>query len=83
MHSRDGRVVLIDFGLARAVSPAAGTAIGTGGYAPPEQYQGLAELAPASAAIASAGIPTATDISAARVPAASGAGSAAIIPTAL
>ncbi len=43
MHSRDGRVVLIDFGLARAVSPAAGTAIGTGGYAPPEQYQGLAD----------------------------------------
>jgi serine/threonine protein kinase len=43
MHSRDGRVVLIDFGLARAVTAAAGTAIGTGGYAPPEQYQGLAD----------------------------------------
>jgi hypothetical protein len=43
MHSRDGRVVLIDFGLARVVTSAAGTAIGTGGYAPPEQYQGLAD----------------------------------------
>jgi hypothetical protein len=43
MRSRDGRVVLIDFGLARVVTPAGGTAIGTGGYAPPEQYQGLAD----------------------------------------
>lgn len=39
----DGQVVLIDFGIARPISRAGATAIGTGGYAPPEQYQGLAE----------------------------------------
>jgi serine/threonine protein kinase len=39
----DGRVTLIDFGIARAMAPTGGTAIGTGGYAPPEQYQGLAD----------------------------------------
>jgi serine/threonine protein kinase len=43
MRRTDGRVVLIDFGLARAVVQRGGTAIGTAGYAPPEQYQGLAD----------------------------------------
>jgi serine/threonine protein kinase len=43
MRRPDGRVALIDFGLARAVAQRGGTAIGTGGYAPPEQYQGLAD----------------------------------------
>lgn len=39
-----GRVRLIDFGVARAFTPrTTGTAIGTPGYAAPEQYQGLAE----------------------------------------
>jgi len=44
MRRLDGRVVLIDFGIARAMTTAGGTAIGTGGYAPPEQYQGLADV---------------------------------------
>ena len=39
----NGQVVLIDFGIARPFVNAGATAIGTGGYAPPEQYQGLAE----------------------------------------
>ncbi len=39
----DGRVTLVDFGIARPTVVAGGTAIGTGGYAPPEQYQGLAD----------------------------------------
>jgi len=40
----DDSVVLIDFGIARLFVPTrAGTVIGTPGYAPPEQYQGLAE----------------------------------------
>ena len=44
MRRPDGRAVLIDFGIARvATGPLGGTAIGTGGYAPPEQYQGLAD----------------------------------------
>lgn len=43
MRRLDGRVVIIDFGIARAMVPIGGTAIGTGGYAPPEQYQGLAD----------------------------------------
>lgn len=43
MLRSDGRVTLIDFGIARSVVASGGTAIGTGGYAPPEQYQGLAE----------------------------------------
>jgi WD40 repeat protein len=38
-----GQVVPIDFGIARPVATAGATAIGTGAYAPPEQYQGLAE----------------------------------------
>lgn len=44
MLRRDGRVMMIDFGIARFFNPIArGTMIGTPGYAPPEQYQGLAE----------------------------------------
>ncbi len=40
------QIRLIDFGIARAITrQAQGTAIGTPGYAPPEQYQGLAEPA--------------------------------------
>ncbi|MDW8058998.1 MAG: serine/threonine-protein kinase [Thermomicrobium sp.] len=40
----DGTIVLIDFGIARLFQPAArGTTIGTEGYAPPEQYRGIAE----------------------------------------
>ncbi|NJN65491.1 MAG: PQQ-binding-like beta-propeller repeat protein [Chloroflexaceae bacterium] len=39
------RVVLIDFGIARILDPTQrkGTMIGTEGYAPPEQYRGVAE----------------------------------------
>jgi serine/threonine-protein kinase len=41
-----GEIRLIDFGIARVFTQQAhGTAIGTPGYAPPEQYQGLAEPA--------------------------------------
>lgn len=40
----DGSVVLIDFGIARTFQPMQrGTMIGTEGYAPPEQYRGVAE----------------------------------------
>jgi eukaryotic-like serine/threonine-protein kinase len=40
----DGRVALIDFGIARTFQPLQkGTMIGTEGYAPPEQYRGIAE----------------------------------------
>ena len=46
MLTSDGRIRLIDFGIARVFSrQSKGTAIGTPGYAPPEQYQGLAEPA--------------------------------------
>ncbi|MDQ7821523.1 MAG: protein kinase, partial [Candidatus Eremiobacteraeota bacterium] len=39
-----GRVYLVDFGIARVFMPARkGTAIGTSGYAAPEQYKGAAE----------------------------------------
>lgn len=41
--SEDGRIMLIDFGLARTVNPDSfteKTAVGTMGYAPMEQYQG-------------------------------------------
>jgi len=41
----DGSLVLLDLGVARTVERAPGTAIGTPGYAPPEQYQGLADEA--------------------------------------
>lgn len=46
MLHRDGRVILVDFGIARSVSPdtdLSGTAVGTDGYAPPEQLRGMAE----------------------------------------
>lgn len=43
MIERDGSVKLIDFGIAKLFKPAErGTQIGTPGYAPPEQYQGIA-----------------------------------------
>jgi len=43
MIDTNGNVKLIDFGIARVFQPLqAGTIIGTPGYAPPEQYQGLA-----------------------------------------
>jgi serine/threonine protein kinase/outer membrane protein assembly factor BamB len=39
----DGRIVLIDFGIAKHFQPVQkGTMIGTEGYAPPEQYEGIA-----------------------------------------
>jgi serine/threonine-protein kinase len=39
----DGRLAVVDFGIARPYRPhQIGTVIGTPGYAPPEQYQGLA-----------------------------------------
>ncbi|HEU4325189.1 MAG TPA: serine/threonine-protein kinase [Roseiflexaceae bacterium] len=42
----DGRIQLIDFGIAKVLqSGVRGTQIGTPGYAPPEQYQGLATAA--------------------------------------
>ena len=46
MLHKDGRVILIDFGIARSVNEASQstkTSIGTVGYAPIEQYQGRAE----------------------------------------
>jgi len=46
MLHRDGRVFLIDFGIARVVQEASQTkktAIGTQGYAPPEQIRGQVE----------------------------------------
>lgn len=40
----DGKISLIDFGIARTFQPLQkGTMIGTEGYAPPEQYRGIAE----------------------------------------
>ncbi len=46
MLTPQDQIRLIDFGIARAITrQAQGTAIGTPGYAPPEQYQGLAEPA--------------------------------------
>jgi len=40
-----GRIILLDFGVARAACSApVGTAIGTPGYAAPEQYQGIADI---------------------------------------
>ena len=40
----DGSATLLDLGVARPLARgAAGTAMGTPGYAPPEQYQGLAD----------------------------------------
>src|SRR5437763_16484142 len=44
MLTRDGRIMLIDFGIAKIFQTVRkGTMIGTEGYAPPEQYRGLAE----------------------------------------
>ena len=50
MRTPNGDLFLIDFGIARALDPATpggslrpGTMIGTPGYAPLEQYQGMAE----------------------------------------
>lgn len=42
----DDRIVLIDFGIARIFLPnqRKGTMIGTEGYAPPEQYRGIADV---------------------------------------
>ena len=46
MLTPEGEVRVIDFGIARLFTrKLTGTAIGTPGYAPPEQYQGLAEPA--------------------------------------
>jgi hypothetical protein len=46
MRTPQDRIRLIDFGIARVFARRTqGTAIGTPGYAPPEQYQGLAEPA--------------------------------------
>jgi Protein kinase domain len=46
MLTPEGQIRVIDFGIARLFSrKSTGTAIGTPGYAPPEQYQGLAEPA--------------------------------------
>src|SRR6202453_13962 len=44
MIDKDGRAMLIDFGIARFLPPGGrGTQIGSVGYAPPEQYMGKAE----------------------------------------
>src|SRR5580658_2536299 len=44
MLTEKGRVVLVDFGIARLFKSARkGTMIGTLGFAPPEQYQGVAD----------------------------------------
>src|SRR5258708_3157926 len=44
MLNANGRVVLVDFGIARLFKAARkGTMIGTLGFAPPEQYQGLVD----------------------------------------
>lgn len=43
IDAQDGKVKLVDFGIAKFFKPTErGTQIGTPGYAPPEQYQGLA-----------------------------------------
>ncbi|HVC79477.1 MAG TPA: serine/threonine-protein kinase [Chloroflexota bacterium] len=43
-HAQTGKLVLVDFGVARRATPGQiGTAVGTPGYAAPEQYQGLAD----------------------------------------
>src|SRR5579863_2442010 len=44
MIAKDGRAMLIDFGIARFLPPGGrGTQIGSVGYAPPEQYMGNVE----------------------------------------
>lgn len=42
-NDKDGRIVLIDFGIARVTNPGEGLWIGTPGYAPPEQQYGRPE----------------------------------------
>ncbi|MBA3534318.1 MAG: PQQ-binding-like beta-propeller repeat protein [Ardenticatenales bacterium] len=43
MLRTDGQIVLVDFGIAKHFQPVQkGTMIGTEGYAPPEQYEGVA-----------------------------------------
>jgi len=43
LRGADKRLVVVDFGIARPfVAGQVGTVVGTPGYAPPEQYQGLA-----------------------------------------
>jgi serine/threonine protein kinase len=45
MIDKDGRAMLVDFGIARFLPPGGrGTQIGSVGYAPPEQYMGKTEL---------------------------------------
>ncbi len=44
MLNDDNRIVLVDFGIARAFQVGEkGTMVGTEGYSPPEQYKGIAE----------------------------------------
>jgi serine/threonine-protein kinase len=43
LNASDGRILLIDFGIARATNPSGGYWIGTAGYAPPEQQAGKHE----------------------------------------
>jgi serine/threonine protein kinase len=44
LRTGDRRLVVVDFGIAKHSRPGeVGTVIGTPGYAPPEQYQGLAD----------------------------------------
>ncbi|MDQ7824821.1 MAG: serine/threonine-protein kinase [Candidatus Eremiobacteraeota bacterium] len=43
-RTRDSRILLIDFGIARVTNPQEGYWIGTPGYAPPEQQAGKPEL---------------------------------------
>jgi tRNA A-37 threonylcarbamoyl transferase component Bud32 len=44
LRARDQRLMVVDFGIARPLNRGeVGTVIGTPGYAPPEQYQGLAD----------------------------------------
>src|SRR5205807_992094 len=43
-HAGTGTLMLVDFGVARRIRPGlVGTAVGTPGYAAPEQYQGIAD----------------------------------------
>lgn len=43
IRAEDGHLMLVDFGIARSFAPEQkGTMIGTEGYAPPEQYRGIA-----------------------------------------
>lgn len=44
IRSEDNALMLVDFGIARTFAPQQkGTMIGTEGYAPPEQYKGIAD----------------------------------------